>query len=270
MTSSETPPSSHTREYSQGFILFAKRAAAPVLLILAWQGASSFGLLTAHSLASPLQIARTLWTLIADGELATNLLVSLGRVLAGLAIGVSLGTVLGLISGLSRSGEAVVDTPLQIIRAIPFLALVPLFILWFGIGEAPKIALVALGTVYPIYLNLYAGIRGVDRKLLEAGTCYGLNRWELIRHIVLPGALPSFLVGLRYALGISWLSLVVAEQINASSGIGYLIMTARDFMRTDIIVVGLLVYGLLGLAADLLVRLLEHRALAWRPSILKT
>lgn len=262
-------PSFTPDRHWRGTARLASRVGAPVLLLAAWQAASSYGLVSAHTLASPLEVAHTFWTLTANGELVGNLLVSLGRVTAGLAIGVSLGTALGLISGLSRGGEAVVDAPLQVMRAIPFLALVPLFILWFGIGETPKIALVALGTIYPIYLNLYSGIRGVDKKLLEAGTCFGLNRRQLIWHVVLPGALPSFLVGLRYALGISWLSLVVAEQINASSGIGYLIMTARDFLRTDIILVGLVVYGLLGLLADLLVRLLERHALAWRPSILK-
>ncbi len=247
----------------------ASRAVTPILILVAWQIASGSGLIPERTLASPLHVLGTFWSLIADGELQDNLLVSLRRAMEGLAIGVSLGTIFALISGLSRSGEAAVDAPLQILRAIPFLALVPLFILWFGIGETPKIALVALGTIYPVYLNLYAGIRGIDKKLLEAGACFGLNRWQILRHIVLPGALPSFLVGLRYAVGISWLSLVVAEQINASSGIGYLIMSARDFMRTDIIVVGLVVYGLLGLLTDIFIRTLEHRALAWRPSILK-
>jgi sulfonate transport system permease protein len=148
------------------------------------------------------------------------------------------------------------------------LALVPLFILWFGIGEEPKILLVALGTVFPIYLNTFAGIRGVDVRLVEAGRTLGLSRWGVIRHVILPGALPSLLVGLRYSLGIAWLVLVVSEQINATSGIGFLMTQAREFLRTDIIVVGLVVYSLLGLAADLVVRLLERVALAWRPSLL--
>ncbi|MEI9997435.1 MAG: ABC transporter permease subunit [Rhizomicrobium sp.] len=247
----------------------AARAISPVLIVLAWQAASSAGLIPERTLASPLHVLGTFGMLIADGELVNNLLVSLRRAMEGLAIGTILGTVFALIAGLSKRGEAAIDAPLQIVRAVPFLALVPLFILWFGIGETPKIALVALGTVYPIYLNLYAGIRGIDKKLLEAGRAFGLNRWQILRHVVLPGALPAFLIGLRYAMGISWLSLVVAEQINASSGIGYLIMTARDFMRTDIIVVGLMVYGLLGLLTDVIIRALEHYALAWRPSILK-
>jgi len=147
---------------------------------------------------------------------------------------------------------------------------VPLLILWFGIGETPKIALVALGTTFPIYLNLFSGIRGVDPKLVEAGRVFGLDRRGLVRHIILPGALPSALVGLRYSLGVAWLSLVVAEQVNADAGIGYMISDARDFLRTDVIVVGLLVYALLGLAADGLVRALERRALAWRPSLIRS
>lgn len=150
---------------------WAGRAVTPILLLAVWQAASSLGAISDHTMVSPLQVARTFWALIADGELADNLLVSLRRVAIGLGIGVGIGTLCALVSGLSRTGEAAVDAPLQIMRAIPFLALVPLFILWFGIGETPKIALVALGATYPIYLNLYAGIRGVDKKLLEAGIC---------------------------------------------------------------------------------------------------
>ncbi len=178
-------------------------------------------------------------------------------------------TLLRTLAGLSRRGEDLLDATLQMLRTLPFLALVPLFILWFGIGETPKIALVALGTMFPIYLTLFSGIRGVDAKLIEAGSTLGLTRREQVLHIVLPGALPSALVGLRYALGVAWLSLVVAEQINADSGIGFLVMTARDFLRTDIILVGLIVYAILGLSADQIVRVLERRVLAWRPSFLK-
>jgi sulfonate transport system permease protein len=156
---------------------------------------------------------------------------------------------------------------MQMLRTLPFLALVPLFILWFGIGEFPKIALVTLGATFPVYLNLFAGIRAADPKLIEAARVFGLSGLSLVRRVILPGALPSLLVGLRYALGVSWLSLVVAEQINANSGIGHLINDARDFLRTDIIVVGLLVYALLGLGADAAIRGVERRALRWRQSI---
>ena len=246
-----------------------RRFASPVALVLLWQAGSMAGLIPARTLAAPSAVLATAWELLRSGELPYHLLVSLGRVAAGLGVGVTLGTLLALVAGLSRRGEDAVDAPMQMLRTLPFLALVPLFILWFGIGEFPKVALVALGTTFPLYLNLFAGIRGVDLKLMEAGRVFGLGRAGLIRHVVLPGALPQFLVGLRYALGTAWLSLVVAEQVNAQAGIGYLINDARDFLRTDVILVGLLVYSLLGLTADALVRAAERRALAWRPSLLQ-
>ncbi|KGM31985.1 ABC transporter permease [Inquilinus limosus MP06] len=246
-----------------------RRFIPPLVIVLLWQAGSSAGLIPARSIASPLTIIGTFWTLLASGELLQHLLVSLGRVSAGLAIGVTTGAALALVAGLSKRGEDLVDAIMQMLRTMPFLALVPLFILWFGIGETPKIALVALGSAFPIYLTLFAGIRGVDAKLVEAAGVFGLSQRELIRQVILPGALPSALVGLRYSLGSAWLSLVIGEQINASSGIGYLVMTARDFLRTDIIFVGLIVYALLGLAADQLVRLIERSVLRWRPSFVK-
>jgi sulfonate transport system permease protein len=247
----------------------ARRFASTLVLILAWQAASMAGLIPARTLAAPSTILASAWALTITGDLPYHLVVSLGRVAAGLAIGVTAGGLLAIVSGLSRRGEEIVDAPMQMLRTLPFLALVPLFILWFGIGETPKIGLVALGSAFPIYMTLFAGIRGVDPKLIEAGRVFGLDRRGLIRNVVLPGALPSALVGLRYALGTAWLSLVVAEQINATAGIGYLINDARDFLRTDVIVVGLLVYALLGLGADALVRLVERRALAWRPTLVR-
>ncbi|MBN8938992.1 MAG: ABC transporter permease subunit [Rhizobiales bacterium] len=246
-----------------------RRFAAPLALVAAWQIASSLGFIPGRSVPSPAQILATFWGLVRSGELFEHLLISLGRVSAGLAIGVTLGTVLALVAGLSKQGEDAVDATLQMVRTLPHLALVPLFILWFGIGETPKVALVALGTLFPIYLNLFSGIRGVDTKVVEAVGTLGLTRLELIRHVILPGALPSFLVGLRYSLGVGWLSLVVGEQINATSGIGYLAMSARDFLRTDIIFVALIVYAMLGLAADQIVRSVERAVLVWRPSFVK-
>ena len=247
---------------------WAQRFATTAALLLAWEAASQAGLIPVRILAAPSAVAGTFLDMLASGALESNLLVSLGRVLTGLSIAIVTGTTLALIAGLSRTGEMAVDAPMQMLRTMPFLALVPLFILWFGIGETPKIALIALGGTFPIYLNLFSGIRAVDKKLVEAGNCFGLNNIALIKHVILPGALPSFLVGLRYALGISWLSLVVAEQVNATAGIGYLINNARDYMRTDIIVVCLLIYSVLGLATDFIVRMLERFALAWRPSFI--
>jgi sulfonate transport system permease protein len=240
------------------------------VLIALWELGSRVGLIPAHVLAAPSSVLQTAWQMLVSGELPSNMLVSLGRASAGLALGVTIGSILAVVAGLTRSGENAVDPPIQMLRTLPSLALTPLFIVWFGIGETPKIALITLGTIFPIYLNLYSGIRGVDPKLIEAARSFGLKGWSLIVHVIAPGALPSFLLGLRFALAGSWLILVVAEQINASAGLGYLINNARDFSRTDVIVVCLVVYALLGLTADAIVRALERHALAWRPSFIKS
>jgi sulfonate transport system permease protein len=243
-----------------------QRAGTTIGILVAWQAASGLGLLPARAVPAPLAVLQAARDLLLSGALIHHLSVSLLRVAAGLALAIVTGTVLALAAGLSRLGEDLIDPPMQMARTLPFLALVPLFILWFGIGETPKVALVTLGATFPIYLNLFAGIRGADPKLVEVAATLGLSRGALIRHVILPAALPNFLTGLRYAIGIAWLSLVVGEQINAESGIGYLMMDARDFLRTDIIMVGLAVYAMLGLASDQLVRALERTALAWRPA----
>lgn len=244
-----------------------RRYASSIGLVLLWQIACSVNLLSTRIVASPVQIAVTGWMLVRDGTLPFNLGVSLLRAGSGLGLAISLGVSLALVAGLSRVGEDVVDAPLQVLRTLPALALVPLFILWFGIGETPKVLLVALGATFPIYLNLHKGIRSIDPKLLEMASTLGLSRWQTIRDVFLPGALPDFLTGLRYAVGVSWLMLVVAEQVNAESGIGHMMMDAQDFLRTDIILVGLMVYGVLGLMSDQIVRLLESALLAWRPDV---
>nr|MBA4769849.1 ABC transporter permease [Sphingobium sp.] len=257
------------RQRSFSLSRFGGRWLSPVLLLLLWELGSRSGLIPERTLAAPSAVIGTLIEMVISGELPSNLLVSFARVAASLLIGVGLGLALGLVAGLSRAGELAVDPLMQIKRTIPALALTPLFIVWFGIGETPKVALIAFGTIFPVYLNLYSGIRSVDPRLLDAAKSLGLSRAEQIWHVVLPSALPSLLVGLRYALSVSILVLVVAEQINASAGLGYLINNARDFMRTDIIVVCLMVYAILGLGADWLVRALEARALIWRPSIVE-
>lgn len=245
------------------------RLLSPIALLLLWELASQWGLIPQRIIAAPSQIGGTLWAMIVSGELGKHLLVSLQRALVGLSIGVSIGVAAALVSGLSKRGEVILDSPLQMLRTIPSLALVPLFILWFGIGEFTKIALIVTGTTFPVYLNLFAGIRNIDPKLIEAANTLGLNRRELIWHVILPGSLPSFFVGLRYSLGISWLALVFVEQINTTAGIGFLASDARDFMRTDVIVICLLIYSVLGLLIDGLIRTLERFALAWRPSFVR-
>ncbi|MYV38344.1 ABC transporter permease subunit [Streptomyces sp. SID1328] len=243
-----------------------RRTTGPLALLVLWQVLSSTGELAPGVLASPGRITQVAGDLIADGSLPSAMGISLQRVAAGLLLGTVVGTGLALISGLFRIGEDVVDAPVQMLRTVPFVGLIPLFIIWFGIGETPKIAIITLGVTFPLYLNVYAGIRGVDTQLIEAGESLGLSRWGLVRHVVLPGALPGALTGLRYSLGIAWLALVFAEQVNADSGIGFLMVQARDFLRTDVIVVCLIVYAFLGLLADFIVRSLERLLLRWRPT----
>ncbi len=235
-----------------------------VAILGLWQLAAATGVLPPDKLAAPSVIAVTTWHLITTGELATAIGVSLGRVGLGLAFGLAAGGLAGVLAGLSRWGDALLDPPLQALRTLPHLGLIPLFILWFGIGETPKVILIALGVAFPIYLNLYSAIRGVDRGLLEAARVNGLSRAQTLWHVVVPAALPQTLVGLRQGLSIAWLSLIVGEQINAEAGLGFLINNAREFLLTDVVVVGLLVYALLGLATDAIVRLIERRALRWR------
>ncbi|MFF7882387.1 ABC transporter permease [Streptomyces sp. NPDC020794] len=243
-----------------------RRTSGPLLLLALWQLLSSTKVLTPDILASPGTIARVGGNLIADGSLPNAMGVSLQRVAVGLLLGTLVGTGLALVSGLFRVGEDLVDASVQMLRTVPFVGLIPLFIIWFGIGEAPKIAIITLGVSFPLYLNVYAGIRGVDSQLIEAGESLGLSRWGLVRHVVLPGALPGAMTGLRYSLGFAWLALVFAEQINADAGIGFLMVQARDFLRTDVIVVCLIVYAFLGLLADFIVRSLERLLLQWRPT----
>ena len=243
-----------------------RRTSGPLALLALWQLLSSTGVLTAGILASPERIAQVGSDMVADGSLANAMGTSLQRVALGLLFGAVIGTGLALVSGLFRVGEDLIDAPVQMLRTVPFVGLIPLFIIWFGIGEAPKVAIITLGVTFPLYLNVYAGIRGVDAQLIEAGESLGLSRWGLVRHVVLPGALPGAMTGLRYSLGIAWLALVFAEQVNADSGIGFLMVQARDFLRTDVIVVCLIVYAFLGLLADFIVRSLERLLLQWRPT----
>lgn len=243
-----------------------RRTVGPLLLLVSWQVLSSTGVLPSDVLASPGTIARAGGELIVDGTLPYAMGVSLQRVAVGLLLGGTVGVSLALVSGLSRLGEDLVDATVQMLRTVPWVGLIPLFIIWLGIGEAPKVALIALGVAFHLYLNVYAGIRGVDAQLVEAGESLGLGRWGLIRHVVLPGALPGAMTGLRYSLATAWLALVFGESINADAGIGFLMNQAREFFRTDVIVVCLVVYAFLGLLADAVVRTLERLLLQWRPT----
>lgn len=240
------------------------RLLSPVVLVLLWQAASSVGLLSERTLASPLQLADTAWRLTSSGELVEAIAVSARRAATGFALGALIAVVAGAIVGLSRLGDAILDPLMQMVRTLPLFGLIPLFIIWFGIQEEPKVYLVALAVIVPIYLNLVAALRGVDADLREVGYVLKLRRSEAVRHLYLPAVLPGVLVGLRQALGLAWITLIVAEQVNAGAGLGYMINNARDFLLTDVIVVGLLCYAALGLATDAVVRLIEQRALRWR------
>jgi sulfonate transport system permease protein len=245
------------------------RFLGPLLILAVWQLAVSVGHLSADVLPAPANVWVTAGHLLANGTLQSALLISLQRVALGLLLGVAIGTGLALVSGLSLVGERVIDPVMHMFRTMPVLALLPLFVLWFGIGEKAKVYLIGWAVIFPIYINLYAGVRSVDAKLVEAGSVLGLKRWGQIRHVILPGALPQFLTGLRLALGVSWLVLVAAEEINATSGLGYLITNAQNLLQTNVIFVGLIVYSLLGLATDILVRLIERFTLSWRLSFVK-
>ncbi|MBB2949124.1 sulfonate transport system permease protein [Actinoplanes lutulentus] len=246
------------------------RLVSPVVLLVAWEVASRTGLLSPEKMPAPSVVAETGWRLAADGSLTVHLVDSLTRALIGLAIGGGLALVLGAAAALLRLGDNAIDPPVQMARMLPHLGLVPLLIIWVGIGEELKISLVALGSFFPLYFNFYSGIRDIDQRLVEAAKTCGLNQWQRLRHVVLPGALPSLFLGLRLAIGAAWLSLVVGEQVNAQTGIGFLMMEAREFSQTDVVVFGLLVYALLGLLSDVLIRIAERRTLAWRRGLQAT
>jgi sulfonate transport system permease protein len=240
------------------------------LLLLWWWATRPDGWVRPQVLAAPGLVWTTFVDLAGSGVLWDNLSASLQRAGTGLLIGGTIGLALGVLTGFARLGEELLDPTLQMLRTIPFLALGPLFIVWFGIGETPKVVLIAVATAFPLYLNTYAGVRSVDRRSLEAARVFGLSRLALVRRVVVPAALPGLLVGLRVALGVSLLGLIFAEQINTTQGIGYLMTSAMAFFQTDVMVVCILVYALWGLLADLLVRLLEHLLMPWRRTHART
>lgn len=240
--------------------------AVPLALMVVWEIASVSGVIPPHKLPPPHRVVMAGWHMLRKGELVRDVLVSTGRAAAGFAIGGGLGFVFGLLAGVSRTAETTVDSSLQMLRMVPHLALIPLVILWFGIGESAKIFLVALGVFFPIYYNTYHGIRGIDTGLLEMARIQGLTKFELFREVIFPGALPSIMVGIRYALGIMWLTLIVAETIAGNAGIGFMTMNAREFMQTDVVLLGILLYALLGKLIDVGARRIEGSALAWHPS----
>lgn len=263
----DTPQVRRRRRLSPGRRLPAARLAGPVLLLALWAAASAAGQLDPAAIPAPWTVVRTgahLWT---DGTLPTDILTSLQRAATGFVIGLVAGVVLALASGLTRTGEALIDGTVSLNRAIPTLGLIPLFILWLGIGETFKVAIIAIVVYIPIYLNTYAALSGIDHRFVELAEVQGLSRFAFVRQIVVPGALPGFFVGLRLGVTGSWLGLVVLEQINATSGLGYMMFQAQNYGQSDVILVGLVVYGVFGLVSDSAVRLVERRVLSWRRTL---
>jgi len=238
----------------------------PTSLLAIWFALAKLSVIPPQVFPAPWEVWNAALQLTLSGELLEHVKISTGRAVCGLLLGGSIGFLLGLLNGLSQTAERLLDSTLQMVRNIPHLALIPLVILWFGIDEEAKIFLVTLGVFFPIYINTFHGVRTVDKQLIEMGRVYGLSGLSLFREVIFPGALPSILVGVRYALGLMWLTLIVAETIATTSGIGYLAMNAREFMRTDVVVLAILLYSLLGKLADSLARWLETRLLSWHPA----
>ncbi|MBW4687903.1 MAG: aliphatic sulfonate ABC transporter permease SsuC [Komarekiella atlantica HA4396-MV6] len=238
----------------------------PFTLVVLWELSSRIGLLSTRILPAPSSVVVTAFRLASTGELFQHIGISAGRALSGFIVGGGIGFILGLLNGFFPIAEKLLDTSLQMLRTIPNLALIPLVILWFGIGDQARLFLVSIGVFFPIYLNTFHGIRSVDPGLIEMGRVYGLKTRELLWQIIFPGALSSILVGVRFSLGIMWLTLIVAETIAADSGLGYMAMNAREFMQTDVVVLSIFIYALLGKLADATARTLEAKCLAWHPN----
>ncbi|GAA2537716.1 ABC transporter permease [Streptomyces sp. NPDC058947] len=255
------------RRLAPGRRLPATRLVGPVVVLVLWIAASAAGLLDPGAIPAPWTVLETgtrLWT---DGTLPDDILTSLQRAASGFVIGLTVGILLALVSGLTRTGEALIDGTVNLNRAIPTLGLIPLFILWLGIGETFKIAIIAIVVYIPIYLNTHAALSGIDSRFVELAEVQGLSKLRFIREVVIPGALPGFFVGLRLGVTGSWLGLVVLEQINATSGLGYMMFQAQNYGQTDVILVGLVVYGVFGLISDSAVRIIERRVLSWRRTL---
>lgn len=243
------------------------RLIGPVLVVAVWWGASAVGYLDPRILSGPGAVVSTATDLIQSGRLQDNVLISLQRAGLGLFFGVAAGVILAVAAGLSRTGEYLLDGPLQIKRAIPSLAMLPLLILWLGIGEQMKVTVIALGVAVNMYINTYSSLTGIDSRYVELAEGLDLSRRQFIRKVVVPGSLPGFFVGLRLGVTASWLGLIVVEQINATSGIGYMMFQAQQYAQSDVIIVGLVAYGIFGFASDAAVRAIERRALSWRRTL---
>jgi len=241
-----------------------RRLMGPALILAVWTIGSASGLLNPDLFPPPAQVASTAWRLLGEGQLATHVGASLTRVVTGTILGVLVGVGLAIVAGLTRTGEDLLDWTMQILKAVPNFALTPLLIIWMGIGEGPKIVLITTGVAIAIYINTYSGIRGVDQQLVEMAQTLDARRFTLIRQVILPGAMPNFLVGLRLGLSSAWLSLIFAEMINTTEGIGYLMSRAQTNLQFDVSLLVIVIYAIAGLLSYTLVRVLERLLLSWR------
>lgn len=258
------PPRYHVARPRRRWLSLAMRASVPIALLVAWWWGCRSGAIPSSVLASPGDVARAFVELNGTGELREFLLASLARALAGVTLGVTIGLVLGVSAGLTTLGEELIDPTLQMVRAVPFLALAPLLISWFGIDETFKVVLIACTSAFPMYGYTYVGVRNVDRKVVEAARDFGLRGPRLLFQVILPGALPSLLMALRICLAISVVGLIAGEQVGTTKGIGYLVLLAKQYFRQDYMVLCVLLYATLGLTYDFLIRALERFAMPWR------
>ena len=259
-------PVAREKKARKGTPSWVKGLVLPLLIIVVWQIFSSSGVVSATVLPSPIQIVETFYGLVVSGLLFGHLQISIYRAFVGFLLGASIALVLGFIVGFSKRSESYLDPTMQMLRTIPSLAVTPLFILWFGFDELSKILLIAFASFFPVYVNTYNGIRSVDSKLFEVAQVLEFSKWKQLTKLILPSALSHILVGIRLSLGIAWLSLVVAELMGSSAGVGYMIMDARQFSQTDKVFVGIIIFGVVGKLTDSLVRILEQKLLKWRTS----
>jgi sulfonate transport system permease protein len=243
------------------------RALGTLLVLGVWAAGSAAGRFDPRTLPAPWTVVNTGWNLWAHGTLQDDMATSATRAGWGFAIGLALAVTLALVAGLSRLGESVVDGPVQLVRSVPPLALVPLMILWLGIGEQFKVVIIAFVVFVPIYMNLYAALSRIDSRYVELAETLRLSRWRFLRSVVIPGALPGFFVGLRLGATNAWLALVILEQINATSGLGYRMFQAQNYGQSDVILVGITIYALLGLFSDSVIRAFERRVLSWQRTL---
>ncbi|MGG1517114.1 ABC transporter permease [Paenibacillus oryzisoli] len=274
----QTAPALRSSEASEGKSVYRLRrlkekandaavgAILPAFILIVWQAAGDLGWISTGFLPTPLRILEQFQSLLASGELTTNLAVSLKRAFIGFLIGGSIGLVFGFFVGFIQKLESLLDPSFQMLRMIPHLAIAPLIILWLGFGEASKICIIATGSFFPMYLYTFLGIRGVDQKLFEVAQVLSFSKTKQIFRLILPASLPSVLLGLRLSVAISWLGLVVAELIGSQQGIGFLINYGKQNSNAELIFVGVILFAVIGKAIDSFVRWLEKSWLSWRDS----